>query len=270
MFNGIAFFQSENLDIDVINFIAATNISDTTIINGLQTFVVGMKNNNLWIKMKTIYPFLGGTSSTHKYNLINPNDSDAAYRLLFSGTFTHSMTGVYPNGGRAGENTEAKTHLNVTDLSQSDLHLSVYSRTDGGPSINAAGPVEIGVSSSQAKFYLATCYSNSSNNYITNLNNSGLNNKSYGNGVGKGFYISTRISSANYRIFRNGVIGATYSIASQSPTSDDIYLFKNRSIERSNKELCFASLGNGLTNDEAVTFSDLVNTFQNTLSRNVY
>ena len=61
--------------------------------------------NNLSTKFDTIYPFIGGTASAHKYNLCNPLNTDAAYRLVFSGGWTHSPTGVLPNGANGYTST---------------------------------------------------------------------------------------------------------------------------------------------------------------------
>lgn len=72
----------------------------------LNEFVVDLKTafsltlgvSNLSTKFDAIYPFMGGTSTTCKYNLINPADSNAAFRLTFSGGWTFSGAGAQPNG----------------------------------------------------------------------------------------------------------------------------------------------------------------------------
>ena len=77
-------------DIDVVNFVNATGISDPTIINAICTLTTSLKNNGLWNKMNAIYPFVGGSATTHKFNLKNPADTNAAFRLSFTGGWTHS------------------------------------------------------------------------------------------------------------------------------------------------------------------------------------
>ena len=48
--------------------------------------------------MKALYPFVGGTATSHKFNLKDPRDLDAAFRLQFNGGWTHNSNGVTPNG----------------------------------------------------------------------------------------------------------------------------------------------------------------------------
>lgn len=85
-------------DPDAQAFITAAAITDPTQQTAIDTLVKGMKADGIWTKMKAIYPFVGGTASSHKFNLKDPRDLDAAYRLVFNGGWTHSSTGATPNG----------------------------------------------------------------------------------------------------------------------------------------------------------------------------
>ncbi len=76
--------------------------------------------------MRALYPFVGGTASTHKFNLKNPLDTNAAYRLTFFGGVTHSSNGIIGNG----TNGYADTFLANNVMAQSNAHISVYSRTN--------------------------------------------------------------------------------------------------------------------------------------------
>ena len=71
-------------------FAAATGITDTTILNALNTFDTGLISNGLDTKMKALYPFVGGTANTHKFNFMDARDTDAAFRLQFNGGYIHS------------------------------------------------------------------------------------------------------------------------------------------------------------------------------------
>ena len=77
-------------DLDIAAFIEATGISGIDI-EAITTLVEDLKANNLWDRMKAIYPMIGGTSTTCKYNLKNPQDTDAAYRLDFQGGWIHNF-----------------------------------------------------------------------------------------------------------------------------------------------------------------------------------
>ena len=82
-------------------FAIATGITDTTILNALNTFDTGLISNGLDTDLEALYPFVGGTSTTHQYNFMNPINSDAAFRLTFNGGWVHSSTGALPNGSNA-------------------------------------------------------------------------------------------------------------------------------------------------------------------------
>ena len=73
--NPIGFFKTfsgSTFDGDAVNFINVAGIVNTTQKNALNTLVKDLKSTNLWTKFYAIYPVLGGTAYSHKYNLINP------------------------------------------------------------------------------------------------------------------------------------------------------------------------------------------------------
>jgi hypothetical protein len=96
-----------SLDPDAQAFLTATGITDTTQESAVNQLVLDFKSAGIWTKMTAVYPIVGGTATTHKYNLVDPQDTDAAYRLTFNGTFTHSANGA-AGGGSIGDN--ADTH----------------------------------------------------------------------------------------------------------------------------------------------------------------
>lgn len=78
-------------------FATATGITDTTILNALNTFDTGLISNGLDTDLDVLYPFVGGTATTHKYNFMDP----ATFALTFNGGWIHSSTGIKPNGTNA-------------------------------------------------------------------------------------------------------------------------------------------------------------------------
>lgn len=73
----------------------------TTEKEATNTFVVGLKADSLWTKMYAIYPYVGGTATAHKYNLKDPRNLDAAFRITWSGGVTHDANGITGNGSNA-------------------------------------------------------------------------------------------------------------------------------------------------------------------------
>lgn len=110
-------------------FATATAITDTTILNALNTFDLGLISNSLDTNLQSIHPFVGGTATTHKYNFMNPVDSDAAFRLIFNGGWIHSTTGAKPNGTNAYADTKWNIATQMTNGIDSAA-VGIYLRTD--------------------------------------------------------------------------------------------------------------------------------------------
>lgn len=90
-------------------FLLATGITDPTITAAINTLVNDLIGYGIWNKIFAIYPFVGGTATTHKFNLKDPQDTNAAFRLVFSGGITHNASGVTGNGVNGSYNTNFST-----------------------------------------------------------------------------------------------------------------------------------------------------------------
>jgi len=84
--------------------------------------------------MKALYPFVGGSATSHKWNLKDPRDLDAAYRLVFNGGWTHTSSGAQPNGTTG----YANTFLNPVNFAIAS-GLGVYSTTNSSISSTDVG-----------------------------------------------------------------------------------------------------------------------------------
>jgi hypothetical protein len=111
-------------------FIGSTGISDTNIHNAINQLIADLKGASLWERMIAIYPFVGGTEHTHKFNLKEPFDDDASFRLVFHGTWEHTITGAAPDGTTA----YAEMFINPNDdVPPYSMHMSYYSRDNIAP-----------------------------------------------------------------------------------------------------------------------------------------
>jgi hypothetical protein len=257
-------------DADAQAFFTATGITDTTQKSAVNQLVLDLKSYNIWTKMKAIYPMVGGTSTTHKYNLVNPVDSNAAFRLLFSTGWTHSSTGATPNGSSA----YADTFLSPSaTLINNNTHLSFYSRTN-----TLGNYTDIGcVTGSGGNGYFDINIKWSDNNLYAEQYNFNTNRIAVANTNSQGFYLSTRTSSTVFKIFKNnaqfGSTNTSASTPSVTTITSKVYIsaINNNAITQnySNRQCAFASIGDGLTDAEAANFNTAVTTFQTTLSRNV-
>jgi hypothetical protein len=250
-------------DTDVTAFLNVTGITDATITSALDTLATDLKGYGIWDKMKAIYPFVGGTATTHKFNLKDSRDSDAAFRLAFNGGWTHSSNGALPNG----TNGYADTFLTPsTSLSLNSTHISVYSRTN-----NARTNVDIGCEDAFG-YRLYTLYNTSGNQDLSrnnNLNGSGLTTPS-----SLGFILNNRTTSNNMKVTLNNSIVTANSNATNQLSNAKIYIgarntFNTNADFYSNRQLAFSTIGNGLTDTEASNLYLAVQAFQTTLNRQV-
>ena len=250
-------------DSDAQAFLNAAVITDTTQASAVNTLVTDLKGYGIWTKMKAIYPFVGGTASQHKFNLRNPLDTDAAFRLVFNGGWTHSNTGALPNGTNAWANTWFKSGTNFT--SKDNAHYSFYSRTD-----LSSTSVEIGANADVSQQVLHTRKTDGKAYFI--INGGAQPNFSVTNSLG--FYQANRnvLNIANG--WKNGAklteITSTSVVNNLTYFSISAYNNPINSPELySAKQAAFASFGDGLTDTQAANYYTAVQTFQTTLSRNV-
>jgi hypothetical protein len=214
--------------------------------------------------MKALYPFVGGTSSTHKFNLKNPLDTDAAFRLVFNGGWTHSSNGALPNGTNAWSDTFYKPTINGL---LNSAHLSYYSRTNSNGT-----EIELGCQNELLNYHLLEI--RTSGTTYTLLNQL-ITTPTFSDSNSLGFYTANRQGASDIDGWKNGVkkVDGTTSSAANPGSARNIYLgaYNNSGSVAyySTKQCAFASIGDGLTDTEAANFYTAVQTFQTTLSRQV-
>jgi hypothetical protein len=246
-------------DADAQAFITAAAITDPTQQAAINTLVVDLKGYSVWTKMKALYPMVGSTASQQKFNLKDPRDLDAAFRLVFSGGWTHSSTGALPNGTNAYADTKLNPLLN---LSQNSTHISYYSRTN-----NDANSVEIGVRSGASIDSLLQI--KVGNVFVAAINESYNGALNAANTNGQGFYVGNRTASNLRNNWKNG--SKQYTATSTSGTQANLNYFIGAlgGGFYSTKQCAFSSIGDGLTDTEAANLRTAVQTFQTTLGRQV-
>ena len=90
--------QGGLFDVDAEAFIIAVGTLTMDQSIAINDLVGGLKDNGTWASYDAIYPMIGGTAASHKWNLKNPLDTDAAYRLTFYGSWIHNADGAKGNG----------------------------------------------------------------------------------------------------------------------------------------------------------------------------
>jgi hypothetical protein len=245
-------------DTDAQAFITAAAITDPTQQSAINTLVVDLKAYSIWSKMKAIYPMVGGTSTTHKWNLKDPRDLDAAYRLVFNGGWTHSSNGALPNG----TNGYADTKLVAQGtLALNSTHVSVYSRTNNNSQNAPAIGNVTGGSTAEVSMWL-----NFGNTAYLRVNNATVS--STANFDSRGMFIGNRNSSTQINLSIRGT-QTTFNQNSNSLLTNPFQLGGVNPNNFDNKQLAFASIGDGLTAQNMTDLNTAVVAFQTALSRNV-
>lgn len=240
----------------------------TTQKDAVNQWVVDSKAAGIWTKFKAIYPMVGSTATSQKFNLKNPLDTNAAYRLSFVGGGTHSSNGYQPNG----INAYANTFLSPSALTNNSTHLSIYSRTNSSSGVNAS---EIG--SYVGSAYIDLLIKEGSNSFVSDQYNFSSNRISVANTNSQGFYLSNRSSANVFKAFKNSAqFGTTVTNASTpnvNTITGNIYLSTlNNSgvaVNFSNRELAFSTIGDGLTDLESQLFYQITEKYQVALGRNI-
>lgn len=250
-------------DPDAKAFITASSITDTTQQSAINNLVVDFKQNGIWAKMKAIYPMVGGTELSHKFNLKDSRDLDDAFRLSFAGGWTHSANGALPNG----VNAYANTFLNDSVTMQlNNSHISYYTRTDNG----AQNMADMGcfiTGNHGTSIYIRTTgdvEAHKSQNSVTTTSYSGKTS---------GHFIVNRTNSTNFQLIIDGVQFYDRAEASVSTTNLEHYLgcmnVSGTPSNYSNRECAFATLGEGLTGVEYAAMYSAIQSFQTKLNRQV-
>ena len=248
-------------DTDAQSFITATGITDSTQQNAINTLVLDLKSYGIWTKTKAIYPMVGGTATTHKYNLKDPRDLNAAFRLSFIGGWTHASTGAKPNGTTGYADTFLVPN---TDLTLNGAGISYYSRnfkTPVAPNKNAI----IGAGTGSSELSIFADYGGT--DYIANNNAESTGTQFAGT---RGFFHNTRIVSTGYKVYRNGTVRYNLTAASSSRTTLTINIARvNGYGDLTDVECAFSSIDTGLTDTESANLYTAVQAFNTTLVRQV-
>jgi hypothetical protein len=255
---------TSQFDYDALLFLSAASISNSTQRLAINYLTFSLKLNGLWDKLNAIYPFVGGTATTHKFNLKNPLDTNAAFRLSFVGGWTHSSNGALPNG----TNAYADTFLTPSvTLSLNSNSFGIYSRTNNTSGNQIYGSYNLNVTTIQHNIV----FPGGTQGAMASGNLSGflypINTTS--------FLMATRTSNTVFKGFRAGSLLGNSSVAASSLPNFKFLLSARQETSAIDirwwnvHQLAFAFLGSGLTDAEALIFYNIVQAFQTTLGRQV-
>ncbi len=234
----------------------------------LETFYTSLKTESgLYAKVHWAYLYFGSDANKAKLNLVNPDDTDAAYRVTWNGGWLFNDEGRVSNG----TNTYGDTHFNAsTQLANNDGFYGIYKRTTpSGLSNNSEwGAQDVNVNSFVSKATAnRSFYSLGVTVQVSGLATSLLD----------GFQSINRNNDANLQEWR----GNDYSLINSdttawvgNPNINEYTGARNSSgtptlFLENNAEVAFEIRADGLTSSQWLALKNAVDTLMTSLGWNV-
>jgi len=230
--------------------------------SAVNTLVISLKADSLWTPLQAIYPLVGGTSGSMKWNLKDPQDTNAAYRMTWAGTgWTFDANGVkQSDSGTTYGNTNYSASTNDNTVGMS---MGVY--INGGT--NAAG-YDLGARTEPNELQLIAGFGN--NTYYTGW---GAVYGTYsGATMPNGFFSTTGDGTNGNKGYRNGVEVISVAGSRNLSVTATLYLGnRNGGIGDSatDRRYAFCFIGEKLTGTQHADLYTIVQTFETTLGRQV-
>ena len=247
------------LDGDAARFLQVTGVTGQNEVFALNTLVQKLKYANLWARYQIIYPFLGTTSTTQKFNLKNPQDTNGAYRITFVNGGTFNASGYTSDG----VNDYGNTNLIGTSIGAglNDFSISYYIKNapaddgfDFGTRNNTnwlAGNFRTATNLMSGRAY---------NNTVTTLANPHTT----------GLYSISRSNSANFFMGVNNTTTTGTQTSTGRPAFNLLFGGYNdfgTPGQFSNRNFQFFAVGNSITSAEHTTLWNIVAEYQSNLNR---
>ena len=258
--HGVIASQINQFDVDAQKYIDSAGITNATEKTAILNCVKQLKDSALWNKLDAIYPFLGSTSASCKWNLKNPVNSNAAFRLTFSGGWTFSSTGALPNGVNAYANTYWNS---ISNAGTANASMGVYLRTNTAD----GAKIDMGFlrSSPTAVTGIATRFGSEYYGAINTIAAGTITNTNT-----TGFFAVSTIVLDSIIMHRNGTNTEKY-IPSTSNGNLNVFIGA-RNLDGapglySDREHIIDFLGDGLTSAELIKLYNIFTTFKTAVGR---
>jgi hypothetical protein len=239
------------LDSDTNTFLTTASITDATIKSATNKFVLDVKGYSLWTKVKAIFPYVGGTSSTHSYNLKNPSQ----YQITWSGGITHSSNGVLFGGVNGYGNTNFASN-SFTSANNFGVSSYVRNNNDAGGDIGVFAP-DLRYVSSRLSGY---SYFGIGNTYMAQATTNS-----------QGFWNVNRTSASVVKAFKNGSSYITGTTGAGTLSTQNLFVGALNQSGSANfytgKQHALDAIHDGFTDAEAANWYTAVQAFQTALSR---
>jgi hypothetical protein len=216
---------------------------------------IELKSASIYSKVKALYPYLGGTASSCKYNAVNPLDTNGAFRQTYAGGVTFDYFGIKGNGVNGYADTFFVPSSNFASLNNKSFGVSIRGNILGGIDMGSLNGSNFKGDQLTSRFTGDICASLNSNiNALTSPSTDS-----------RGFWISNRTSNtvSNYYKNANSLLSLGNS-DSQHNSSMTILGRKTgaSSTTPTSRQHIFGWIGDGLTPTEITTLKNIELNFQ--------
>jgi len=256
--------ETKQVDVDALKFLNLPDMANLKVNekNAIDTLVKQLKSNSLWTKMSAIYPFVGNTANSCKFNLINPVDSNSAFRLTFSGGWTFSSTGAKPNGTTGYANTYWSS---ITNASQYSASLGCYLRQNTADGAKC----DMGAVKFTPDGY-SIIFAKLGGNFYGNANSNGTA-EIRPNTNSSGMFIVSKNTVTNTLLLQINNSQSTVITGTSATNTSYVFLGarsdNNSPVFYSDREHSITFFGQCLSNAESMALYNIFTTFKNSLGR---
>lgn len=227
------------------------------LIQALRVFDNIMEADSVWPYIQVFFPTIGGTSFSHKFNIVNPS----LYEITFPVGYVHTLSGIKHNGTVGAMATSSFAFSNLTYNNTHLLFAELEILPNAGVGVGFSTVTGDLTSNNTNRFLMHPRYTDGKH-YSDHY--SGLTNRtSYENDNSLGTYLTQRSSSAYMETRKNGIIKATNTnVSNGSPLSTDILKIANIQTDSSISTYTgrFSCIGVGMSmpNAQALAYSRAV------------
>jgi len=254
-------------DTDANAYISAATLTSSEQESAYQ-LITDLKTAGLWTKIQALYPFKGTTAAQHKFNAKNPLDTNAAFRLTFSGTGTYSNLGFQTNGSDSWANTyfapSANQNVNSNGIT------AVVGTNNTVNNDNAT----LGSYNSESQMTVFTSKGSNSNFYRQSLiNNRGSAIIQTGVNEARGIWTAMRTGATSGKMFRNNSLIGT-GVGGGSLPNLNIYIGALNYIGSlngvSHQRIQIVAFHEGLSDAEVATLHSIIDTSETIAGRKTW
>jgi hypothetical protein len=244
-------------DYDAHRFIVTASITDERQRQAIHNLVTDLKAKFLWDKVFTFYPFVGGSTASHAYELKSPFTNS----LTFSGGWTHNSSGALGNGS----NTYALTGISSNTLG-GFISIGVY--------LNNTKPASPSYAAEMGEYVGSNFLLIDTNGTQKRYYNIGTAVITKNNVDGYGFWAQSRNSATDLRgIFSDGTFGSNgTNVGSTYPSATNGIAIGARNTSGtpdnpSAQRFASAFIAQSLTDKELTLMKDIVEKYNRYLLR---